>query len=626
LKGLAKLYIQSECGISTWSQLREALLSEFSTRLNSAHLHQMLSSRKIQKKETVQEYFLIMKELASRGNVEDNALIQYTIDGITDDTSNKIILYGANNLKEFKRKLQIFESLRENSMKMFKTKKEPEIKEEVMKKQDMKYKKEEGKQIRCFNCGLKGHRSTDCKFKEKGTNCFKCNNYGHRAKECNEDNKQKKQSEIEKKSSPTVYLSNSLQDEEPPENHEICNREVTDRVNSRNFKNLKLCGTDFEALIDTGSDVNLIKASAFLKIGAPRFEETPLTLTGLGNRKVKTLGKFSTKINIDNCELVTEIHIVSDEAISINDINLIVGRPILNKVTLIMNSEGVMVTENVTEMKETNLLNDEKKVQKRIAAEDENTTEENDALPEGEVSKKISDEDKIEDTEENLNDALKITSSEDDVGVESEENKNLGETFGSGEEKRNASEDIESLGRKLEAALDKIAKEINSNIPKNEDDVSEVNLEDKEVYEACEEGSTEKVEEDFDNLGRRLVEAVDKIANELNCKNEEKDVCSVDVSEDKIENSEREVVTVIEERYELCKKAKQQIKKIHAKNIKNYNRKRKMAREYKPGDQVAIKRKRTQFKTNAKILPKYLGRYEVIKKIGNDQLEMVEKR
>jgi hypothetical protein len=181
-------------------------LSEFSTQLNSAHLHQMLSSRKIQKKETVQEYFLIMKELASRGNVEDNALIQYTIDGITDDTSNKIILYGANNLKEFKRKLQIFESLRENSMKMFKTKKEPEIKEEVMKKQDMKYKKEEGKQIRCFNCGLKGHRSIDCRFKEKGTKCFKCNNYGHRAKESNEDNKQKKQSEIEKKSSPTVYL------------------------------------------------------------------------------------------------------------------------------------------------------------------------------------------------------------------------------------------------------------------------------------------------------------------------------------------------------------------------------------------------------------------------------------
>jgi hypothetical protein len=45
-----------------------------------------------------------------------------------------------------------------------------------------------------------------------------------------------------------------------------------------------------------------------------------------------------------------------------------------------MNSEGVMVTEDVTEMKETNLLNNEKKVQERIAAEDENTTIEDDEL------------------------------------------------------------------------------------------------------------------------------------------------------------------------------------------------------------------------------------------------------
>jgi hypothetical protein len=95
---------------------------------------------------------------------------------------------------------------------------------------------------------------------------------------------------------------------------------------------------------------------------------------------------------------------------------------------------------------------------------------------------------------------------------------------------------------------------------------------------------------------------------------------SVDVSEDKIENSEREVVTVIEERDELRKEAKQQSKKIQEENIKNYNRKRKVAREYKPGDQVAIKR--TQFKTSAKILPKYLGPYEVIKKIGNDRYDV----
>jgi hypothetical protein len=49
-----------------------------------AHIYiRCYRQKKIQKKETVQEYFLIMKELVSRGNVEDNAPIQYIIDGIT---------------------------------------------------------------------------------------------------------------------------------------------------------------------------------------------------------------------------------------------------------------------------------------------------------------------------------------------------------------------------------------------------------------------------------------------------------------------------------------------------------------------------------------------------------------
>jgi hypothetical protein len=76
----------------------------------------------------------------------------------------------------------------------------------------------------------------------------------------------------------------------------------------------------------------------------------------------------------------------------------------------------------------------------------------------------------------------------------------------------------------------------------------------------------------------------------------------------------------IEERDEIRKEAKQQTKKIQKENIKNYNRKRKMAKEYKPGDQVAIER--TQFKTSAKILPKYLGPYEVVKKIRNDRYDV----
>lgn len=49
-----------------------------------------------------------MKELVSRGKIESDALIQYVIDGIQDDTNNKLVLYGAKKLENFKEKLKVY--------------------------------------------------------------------------------------------------------------------------------------------------------------------------------------------------------------------------------------------------------------------------------------------------------------------------------------------------------------------------------------------------------------------------------------------------------------------------------------------------------------------------------------
>lgn len=76
LEGLAKLFIQSERGISTWVELKKRLRSEFATVTNSADLHKILIQRKIKKNESVEEYFLAMKEIASRGCIENEALFQ----------------------------------------------------------------------------------------------------------------------------------------------------------------------------------------------------------------------------------------------------------------------------------------------------------------------------------------------------------------------------------------------------------------------------------------------------------------------------------------------------------------------------------------------------------------------
>lgn len=72
---------------------KNLLEREFASHISSVHLHKSLSENKLQRGEDVQEYFLLMKELASRGAIEDEASIHYVIDGIPDSESNKIILY-----------------------------------------------------------------------------------------------------------------------------------------------------------------------------------------------------------------------------------------------------------------------------------------------------------------------------------------------------------------------------------------------------------------------------------------------------------------------------------------------------------------------------------------------------
>ncbi|GFW80264.1 retrovirus-related Pol polyprotein from transposon 17.6 [Trichonephila clavipes] len=67
LKGPAENLIRSIRGITNWSQMKEHLLNEFSDRINSAQLHNMMQARRLKPTETLQEYFLTMRDLAHKG-------------------------------------------------------------------------------------------------------------------------------------------------------------------------------------------------------------------------------------------------------------------------------------------------------------------------------------------------------------------------------------------------------------------------------------------------------------------------------------------------------------------------------------------------------------------------------
>lgn len=106
----------------------------------------------------MQQYFLIMKEIASRGNITDNFLIEYIIDGI-DDGSDKAVLYGPDTIKDFKVKLRHFEKMREKmAVKIAKDKE----RKKIARKDNQNQLKTPGK---CYNCGELNHKSADYKNK-----------------------------------------------------------------------------------------------------------------------------------------------------------------------------------------------------------------------------------------------------------------------------------------------------------------------------------------------------------------------------------------------------------------------------------------------------------------------------
>ncbi|GBO29068.1 hypothetical protein AVEN_86482-1 [Araneus ventricosus] len=71
LGGTAALFVKTEPQIDSWQKLKQAWIDEFSFEINSAHLHELLSKRKMMDSESAPEYFLKMKELCSSGKTEE---------------------------------------------------------------------------------------------------------------------------------------------------------------------------------------------------------------------------------------------------------------------------------------------------------------------------------------------------------------------------------------------------------------------------------------------------------------------------------------------------------------------------------------------------------------------------
>lgn len=123
----------------------------------------------------------------------------------------------------------------------------------------------------CFNCGLAGHVSAACPTKELGPKCFHCNEHGHIATKC-----QKKKNETMKEACTVMY-----------------------NLRKKYMKTVTILHNDIDALIDTGSDMTLMRKDEYEKIGSPPLRPTEVRFTGISSPAHTALGEFQTEIAID---------------------------------------------------------------------------------------------------------------------------------------------------------------------------------------------------------------------------------------------------------------------------------------------------------------------------------------
>ncbi|XP_063974896.1 uncharacterized protein LOC135161347 [Diachasmimorpha longicaudata] len=294
LDGPAKLFANYECHAKEWWKLKKRLIKEFSNTVNSKQVHEQLSSVRKKADETYEAYVYRVLEMASHGDIELDAKLQYIIDGIQDDETNKLILYGATTVKELRKKMKQYETQKKNA--------KAKVSGQSTQRSDKTDRMKKPNQVRdsgnnkahCFNCGSATHYSDSCPDKAKGPRCFNCNEFGHVSTQCPRDKKHFRS-----------QAGREAREEKPR-----CDALSAD--DKKTYKEVKILGKEVTAVLDSGSDLHLVRSSCYVRMGAPHLDQKTILFDGVGALNRRTLGRFKADVVIDGLKFRFDFDVVPD--------------------------------------------------------------------------------------------------------------------------------------------------------------------------------------------------------------------------------------------------------------------------------------------------------------------------
>lgn len=130
------------------------LSTEFEQQVDVYKVHKELLHGTKKETDSYQDYVCKMLEIAKQVSMKSSTIIKYIIAGIRDEEINKVIVYGAKNIRKLKEKLTMSEAMKENT----------KTKSKRVEERSKRTSRDEAAQERvrgCFLCENKNHLSTD---------------------------------------------------------------------------------------------------------------------------------------------------------------------------------------------------------------------------------------------------------------------------------------------------------------------------------------------------------------------------------------------------------------------------------------------------------------------------------